>query len=217
MPRTIIFANGVLGQPELIRMHLHPSDRIICADGGTRHARALGLTPDVIVGDLDSLDPALRVEMEAAGVRFEIHPARKDETDLELAIRLAIDEGADEIHLVALLGGRLDQSLANMMLLARPDWSAARLRVVAGAEIAWPVRAGQTARIEGRPGDTLSLIPLTPTVTGVTLAGVEWPLDGASLQFGSTLTISNVLAAPRAQLQIKDGIVLVIHSKEVMQ
>jgi thiamine pyrophosphokinase len=154
--------------------------------------------------------------METAGVRFEVHPARKDETDLELAIRLAIGEGADEIDLLAMLGGRLDQSLANMMLLARPDWSAARLRVVAGPEIAWPVRAGQTARIEGRPGETLSLIPLTPKVTGVTLTGVEWPLDGTTLQFGSTLTISNVLAASNARLQIKDGIVLVIHSKEVI-
>jgi thiamine pyrophosphokinase len=216
MPRTIIFANGVLRRPELIRTHLHPSDRIICADGGTRHALALGLTPDLIVGDLDSLAAEMRTELEAAGVRFDIHPVRKDETDLELAIRLAIDDGADEIDLLALLGGRLDQSLANMMLLARPDWSSARLRAVEAHEIAWAVRGGQTARVEGRPGDTLSLIPLTPTVVGVTLTGVEWPLDGARLQFGSTLTVSNVLAAPSAHLQIKDGIVLVIHSKEVM-
>lgn len=214
MARTIIFANGVLRQPELIRAHIRPADCIICADGGTRHALALELTPDLIVGDLDSLDPAMRAELEAAGVRFDIHPVRKDETDLELAIRLAIEEGADEIDLVALLGGRLDQSLANMMLLARPDWAGARLRVVEATETAWAVGDGQTARIEGRSGDTLSLIPLTPTVTGVTLTGVEWPLDGASLQFGSTLTLSNVLAAPSAHLQIKEGIVLVIHSKE---
>ena len=98
MTRTIIFANGVLRQPDLIRMLLRPCDRIICADGGTRHALALDLTPDVIVGDLDSLDTEIRTKLEVAGVRFDIHPVRKDETDLELAIRLAIDEGADEIE-----------------------------------------------------------------------------------------------------------------------
>ena len=215
MARTIIFANGLLNQPELIRTHPRPSDRIVCADGGARHALALGLTPDLIVGDLDSLDPDLRVELEAVGVRFEIHPVRKDETDLELAIRVAIDEGADEVDLLALWGGRLDQSLANMMLLARPDWSSVRLRAVEGHEIAWAVRGGQSALIEGTAGDTLSLIPLSPTVTGVTLTGVEWPLHQAKLQFGSTLTISNVLDASSAQLQVEAGVVLVIYTKEV--
>ena len=210
MSRTIIFANGILSQPEQLRRHLRSTDRIICADGGTRHALALDLTPDVIVGDLDSLEPQLQQQLRAAGVRFETHPVRKDETDLELAIRLAIAEGATEVLLVTVLGGRLDQSLANLMLLARPEWASIQLRAIEGREFAWPVQGGQSVTIDGQPGDTLSLVPLSPQVTGVTLTGVEWPLHQANLRFGSTLTISNVLTTPPARLQLEEGLVLVI-------
>ncbi len=214
--RTIIIANGHLSDPAGLKRRLRPGDRIICADGGAHHARFIGLTPDVVVGDMDSLDPALRVELEAAGVRFEMHPARKDETDLELALRLAIGEGASEIEVWAMLGGRLDQSLANLLLLARPEWATARLRMVDGNQMAWPLHSGQEAAIEGSPGDLLSLVPLSPLVSGVTLDGVEWPLRAANLYFGSTLTISNRLTGPVAHLCLEEGLVLVIHQSVTM-
>ncbi len=209
--RVVIIANGHLPDPDQARQHIRPGDQIICADGGARHAHAMGLTPDVVVGDLDSLDPDLRAELKAAGVRFETHPVRKDETDLELALRLAVAEGATEVDVLAVLGGRLDQSLANLLLLARPEWASARVRVIEGNERAWPVRGGQATTISGALGDTLSLVPLTPLVTDVTLEGVEWPLRDATLRFGSTLTISNVLTAPVARLWVGEGLVLVIH------
>jgi thiamine pyrophosphokinase len=171
----------------------------------------MGITPDVIVGDLDSLDPDLCGELETSGVRFEVHPPRKDETDLELALRLAIAEGAEEIEILAMLGGRIDQSLANLLLLARPEWASAWVRVVEGDQTAWLVRGGQEITIEGNCGNLLSLVPLTPQATGITLEGVEWPLHDATLRLGSTLTISNVLIVPRARLRMKAGLVLVIH------
>jgi thiamine pyrophosphokinase len=209
--RTIIIANGHLSDPNKTRRHIRPDDRIICADGGTHHARSMELTPDIVVGDLDSLDPALCAELEAAGVRFEIHPARKDETDLELALRLAVAEGANEIEILAMLGGRLDQSLANLLLLARPEWASAQVRATEGSQSVWPVRGGQETIIGGECGDLLSLVPVTPLVSGVTLKGVEWPLHAATLRFGSTLTISNRLTRPPARLLIGEGAVLVIH------
>jgi thiamine pyrophosphokinase len=207
----IIIANGHLPDPGDARWRIRPGDQVICADGGTHHARAMGLTPDVVVGDLDSLGPGLRTELEAAGVRFEVHPTRKDETDLELALQLAIAEGADEIEILAMLGGRLDQSLANLLLLARPEWASAWVRVTEGNQTAWPVRGGQETTITGVCGDLLSLVPLSPLVLGVTLEGVEWPLQAATLRFGSTLTVSNTLAAPMARLSVQEGLVLVIH------
>jgi thiamine pyrophosphokinase len=209
--RVVIIANGHLSDPAEALRRIRPGDHIICADGGTHHARAMGLTPDVVVGDLDSLDPGLRTEMEGVGVRFEVHPTRKDETDLELALGLAIAEGADDIEILAMLGGRLDQSLANVLLLARSEWAPARVRVTEGNQTAWPVRGGQETTIQGKCGDLLSLVPLTALVTGVTLEGVEWPLTNATLHFGSTLTISNTLMKPTARLKVEDGLVLVIH------
>ena len=209
--RTVIIANGHLSDPAGARRHIRPGDQVICADGGTHHARAMGLTPDVVVGDLDSLDPMLRTELEAAGVRFEAHPARKDETDLELALRLAISEGATEIEVLAMLGGRLDQSLANLLLLARPEWASARVQMTEGNQTVWRMWGGQETTLSGAVGDLLSLVPLTPQVVGVTLEGVEWPLHAATLRFGSTRTISNKLTAPPARLTLKEGLVLVIH------
>ena len=209
--RAVIITNGHLADPAGARQHIRAGDWVICADGGARHARAMGLVPDVVVGDLDSIDPGLHAELEAAGARFEVHPARKDETDLELALRLAAAGGAAEIDVLAVLGGRLDQSLANLLLLARPEWASAEVRVIEGNEVAWPVRGGQTTTVAGAMGDTLSLVPLTPTVTGVTLEGVEWPLHDATLYFGSTWTISNALSAPTARLQVGEGLVLVVH------
>jgi thiamine pyrophosphokinase len=209
--RAVILANGQLPDPGAARRHIQSADRLICADGGTQHAIRLGLVPDIVVGDLDSIEAPARATLEAAGVRFEAHPVRKDKTDLELALGLAIAEGAMQVDLLATLGGRLDQSLANLLLLTQPEWATVSVRVIEGSETAWVVRGGQTARLTGNAGDTLSLVPLTPQVSGVNLTGVEWPLANATLQLGSTLTISNTLADRVAQLQVAEGLVLVVH------
>ncbi len=209
--RVVIITNGQMADPAGARQHIRAGDWVICADGGTRHARAMGLVPDVVVGDLDSIDSDQRAELEAAGARFEVYPVDKDQTDLELALRMAIAGGAAEIDVLAVLGGRLDQSLANLLLLARPEWAGARVRAVEGNEVAWPLWGGHTATVTGAVGDILSLVPLTPIVTGVTLEGVGWPLHDVTLHFGSTWTISNTLSAPEARLQIGEGLVLVIH------
>jgi len=208
--RAVILANGHLPDPEAARRHIQAADRLICADGGTQHAIQLGLVPDVVVGDLDSIDAPTRARLEAAGVRLVAHPARKDKTDLELALGLAVAEGAAQVDLLATLGGRLDQSLANLLLLAQPEWATVSVRVIEGRETAWVVRGGQTARLAGNAGDTLSLVPLTPKVSGVNLTGVEWPLVDATLQLGSTWTISNALAERVARLEVAEGLVLVV-------
>lgn len=211
VPRIVIFANGNLTEPDSLRRRLRPSDRIFCADGGTVHALALGLTPEVIIGDLDSLPPELMAQMEAVGVIFQRHPPRKDQTDLELAFQTAVAAGADEILLVTALGGRLDQMLANIFLLARPEYASTRLTLVDSSQSATVLHSHQTLMLTGQPGDTLSLVPLTPTVQQVNLSGVEWPLVEATLSFGSTWSISNTFTVPQATLRIGEGMVLVVH------
>ncbi len=210
MSRIVIFANGILTDPDLLRSRLRPSDRIFCADGGARHALALGLTPEAIIGDLDSLATELVAEMEAAGVTIHRHPTDKDYTDLELAFQLAATEKTDEILLVTALGGRLDQMLANIFLLTRPEYASIQLTLVDGPQWATLVRSHQSTIVNGRPGDTLSLLPLTPTAT-VTLTGVKWPLEQVALSFGSTLSISNELTAYQAAIQVSQGMILLIH------
>ncbi len=125
--RILLFANGDLPDPEAARARVRPDDYILCADGGAHHALALGLTPDRVIGDLDSLDPALLARLQAQGVSFEQHPVDKDATDLELALEAARQLGAEEVLLLGALGGRLDQQLANLALLASPAFAGLRL------------------------------------------------------------------------------------------
>lgn len=210
MARIVIFANGVLTQPDRLRAYLRPDDHIFCANGGTRYALALGLTPEAIIGDLDSLEPELVTELETAWVTIHRHPVDKDQTDLELALERAVAEQPDEIVLVTALGGRLDQMLANILLLTQPQYASVKLTLVDGSQWATLLRSHQAETITGQPGDTLSLIPLTPTVTQVTLSGVKWPLEQATLSLGSTWSISNELTGQRANVRIGEGLVLVI-------
>jgi thiamine pyrophosphokinase len=211
MSRIVIFANGNLIEPENLRPRLRSTDRIFCANGGTVHALALGLRPEAIIGDLDSLSPELVSKLAAEGVAIHRHPVRKDQTDLELAFEVAIAENPDEILLVTALGGRLDQTLANIFLLTRPAYSSVRLTLVDGFQSAWVLHSHQTLALAGQPGDTLSLVPLTPIVQQVNLTGVEWPLVEAQLTFGSTWSISNALTTSQATIQIGEGMVLVVH------
>lgn len=211
MARIVIFANGTLNQPGLLRQQLSPTDRIFCADGGTGNALALDLIPEAIIGDLDSLPSELVSRLKARGVTIHSHPSRKDQTDLELAFDVALAEQPDEILLVTALGGRLDQMLANILLLTRPDYAPVQLTLVDGSQWAVLVRPGRTVTVRGRPGDTLSLVPLTPTVVRVNFSGVEWPLEEATLSLGSTWSISNVLADRQATVQIGEGLVLLVH------
>jgi thiamine pyrophosphokinase len=203
----------------LLRLDLTADDRIFCADGGTYYALALGLVPERVIGDLDSLSPELVVELEMAGVQLCRYPVDKDQTDLELALQLAIAEKPDEILLVAALGGRLDQTLANILLLTQPKYASAQLSLVDGPQWATLMRGPKTMTIQGQPGDILSLVPLSPVAKHVNLSGVVWPLTEATLTFGSTFTISNALADEKATVHIGEGNVLLVHfdkSKEEM-
>lgn len=203
--RTIIFANGLVSDLEAARATLRSDDYLISADGGLRYYQALGLRPHVLVGDLDSIEAGDEDALRAAGTRVERFPRRKDETDLELALRLALAEGATDILIFGALGGRWDQTLANLLLLAHPDFRAVRVRLLDGPQQIYLVQ-GQTV-VEGQPGDTVSLVALNGDARGVTTDGLEYPLARGPLRFGSTLGISNVLLGTRATVTVESGLV----------
>ena len=209
--RAIIIANGP--SPDYPSgFQRQEDDWIIAADGGTLSALRWGWLPDTVVGDLDSLPNELRPRLEAAGGQFVTFPERKDWTDLELALQHAVEGGAAEIVILGARGGRLDQELTNLLLLSRPEWAAVTIRLLDGQEEACVVR--RECLLSGQVGDTVSLLALTPQVTGITTRGLEWPLCEATLTFGSTLGISNVLTEPVARVRVEDGVLLVVHSRQ---
>ena len=210
--RAILFANGELSNPETIRSLIQTDDVIICADGGTRHALALDLKPDLMVGDLDSISPDDLGALQQLGCQIEQHPVDKNATDLELALLAAQRLGVEETILVAALGGRLDQSLGNLMLMASPRFANLRLSLVDGAQITSIVREQIT--ISGNIGDTVSVLALSPVVEGLTYHdGLRWPLRDFTLPFGSTRGISNEMIGNRAHISLRSGILLVVHTK----
>ncbi|MBE0409329.1 MAG: thiamine diphosphokinase [Anaerolineales bacterium] len=212
--RAVIFVNGTLAKNRMILDSIQPDDTIIAADGGTQQCIALGLTPDIIVGDLDSLSPGDKKSLEAKGKEFIVHPRMKDYTDLELAINHAVNLGAIDILLIGIMGGRIDQTIANIFLLTRSEWSQVHFSLVTDTEIGRLVRSGENLTIHGKTGDTVSLIPFSPTVEGITTNGLKWSLEEAELELGTTLGISNELSNHTANIQIHNGNLLVVHRRQ---
>ena len=188
------------------------ADLVIAADGGACRLLGLGIAPHYLVGDLDSLSQETVARLTSAGCQLQHHPADKDATDTELAIELALDQGATDIDLVGATGGaRLDHSLANVLLLAA-DWPAgARLRLVEATATAQVVRAGQSVDVPGTVGDIVALLPLAGPASGITTRGLRYALAGEDLAFGRARGVSNVMTAPVASISLAAGLLLVIH------
>jgi thiamine pyrophosphokinase len=212
MPRALIFVNGELADPGAARGIIQPDDVLIAADGGARHALALGVIPTVIIGDLDSLSEAeVRVFTEM-GVHILRYPHGKDETDLELAMQHAMKSGYRPINIVAALGGRLDQLIGNLSLLADPESIDADVRVDDGLTEAFFITTKAT--VHGKPGDTVSLLPWGMPAEGVTTDGLVYPLNKETLLPYRTRGISNQLLADTARISIKRGTLLCVHNRK---
>lgn len=207
--RIIIFANGNLPYPERARTLIHPDDFILCADGGTRHALALGLTPNVVIGDLDSVTDEERRKMKDMEVEVIQHPADKNETDLELAIDHALTLNPSQILILAALGGRMDQTLANIALLSKLQLATFNIKLTDGVEEIFFCR--DQVKVEGRSGDIVSLIPWQGEVTGVFTENLRWHLHHETLYPEKTRGISNEMTADVATVSIKSGLLLITH------
>ncbi len=188
---------------------LGPSSRIVCADGGVYNALRMGLAPDIVVGDMDSLGSEDHDRLQAAGCRFVIHPVAKDETDLELALLWCKDDGADDVIVVGAFGGRPDHALANQLLLADARFRKMNLHLCVRDWDVWLAR-GDTI-IHGRAGDTVSLIPLTERVTAVVTDGLLYPLRRETLRRGPARAVSNSMLAATAHVHFERGLLIVMH------
>ncbi|MEI7846712.1 MAG: thiamine diphosphokinase [Chloroflexota bacterium] len=212
MTRALIFVNGEFNHPGLTRSLVRPDDVVLAADGGARHALAIGVIPSVIIGDLDSLsDAEVRVFIQM-NVEIQRFPPAKDETDLELALGYALKSGFGPILIVGAFGGRLDQTLGNIALLSDPEISQVDIRLDDGLTEAFFIRG--SALIQGAPGDTVSLVPWGSPVEGVTTDGLAYPLKKETLYPYRTRSISNEMLGQTASLSIERGLLLCIHIRK---
>jgi len=207
MCQTIIFANGDLFSEDIF---LSTDKMVIAADGGAHHCLNHGITPKIVIGDFDSLTESDIATLESRGVELIHYSTDKDETDLELALNKALELGASQVTLYGLLGGRWDMSIANLLMLAAPRYAGIRFHILAGKTEAFILHGGEKLKLRGQPGDTVSVIPMSASVHGLTYEGLQWPLQNASLSFGTPRGVSNTLAGSQACIRLDEGVLLII-------
>jgi thiamine pyrophosphokinase len=203
--KAVILAGGRLTPAPHLVPRLEGAGVVLAADSGLRHARALGLTPDLIVGDFDSVS---RRDLEAfPGLPQIRHPARKDELDLELAIAVALERGASELVILGAFGTRLDQSLACLLIAARLRRGGVAVSLHDGERDAFPLAAGDRLSLDLPAGMVFSLLALESGICSV--SGAEYPLDRALVPFGVGLGVANrALGGPL--VEVHEGLIAVI-------
>jgi thiamine pyrophosphokinase len=208
--QAIIIANGNIIKPVDLSPHLTPSTLIIAADGGIHNCKGLGIYPHVIIGDLDSVDSDEITTYRESGVDIIQYPTRKDETDLELALHYILKREINGVIILGGLGARWDMTIASILLLANPIFNQLNIHLLDGEQEILLLKAGICSTIQGHPGDTVSLLPLTGDVSGVLTQGLEYPLHDETLQLGNARGVSNVLLSEQAKIFYKQGNLLCI-------
>ena len=209
----LLFANGSVNRGTMIERVLtaRQSPTIVCADGGAYHAIEFGFFPQTIIGDLDSISPQDITKFEKDGATILHYPSEKDETDLELALYWCAEQGAKSIYIIGGLGGRFDQTLANIYLLSLPELDGIHVEVIEAEQSIRLLKAG-THPIEGHVGDTISLLPLGDTVEGITTTDLKYPLRNESLMLGPARGVSNVMTSEKATIHIDKGLLVMVHT-----
>ena len=210
--RAVIFANGIMDSWPLA-FNLSEDDLIIAADGGYNHCKHWHVRPHVIVGDLDSMADEDLDGLDSTMTQVIRFPAQKDETDLHLALKTAIDRHATDIIILGALGSRWDMTLSNVLILTIPLLQGCNARILDGPHEFICLQGPGILRINGEIGNLLSLIPLGGAAMGVTLVGTAYLLNKATLPLGTSQGISNVFQEERVEVKIEQGQLLVVISR----
>ena len=208
MSRVVVAVAGGDPVPSHVAASLPRDAHVIAADSGLHVALALGMTVDLVVGDLDSVDPRTLATARESGVEVREHPAAKNQTDLALAMDAAVDHGAERLVVVGGHGGRLDHLLANALLLAAPAYAGLDVVGRMGDATVHVVRSA--VELSGTPGELVSLLPVHGPARAVTTDGLLYPLVGEDLPIGSSRGVSNEYARPDARVTVQAGVLLAV-------
>ncbi|MHB8139388.1 MAG: thiamine diphosphokinase [Smithellaceae bacterium] len=206
----VIISGGRLGNPDFFKKSLAQIDNrlLICCDGGARHLKAAGIWPDVLVGDMDSIESSLLADYDRHGVTIIRHPANKDFTDTSLALDYAISLQPQAIDIWGAQGGRMDHALANLFLLLKGK--DAGIKTCLMDEYCEAFVTGGEVIYTDAAGCLVSLIALSHNVEGITLQGFFYPLNEETLMMSESRGISNNILTDRASIRVQSGNLLVI-------
>ncbi len=211
MKRAVIFYNGDLSNLINAKKYIKKTDYVICADGGAKYASKLGIKPNVIIGDFDSLSKKDQKKFEKNRIPFIHYKTEKDETDSELSIKHAIEMGYKTILLFGIFGTRLDHMLTNIFALDYFSNIHAEVIIIEGNQEIQLIK--NKIKLTGKKGDLVSLIPFKRDAKKVTTRNLKYPLKNEDLLFGYSRGISNVFIKDTSEISLKDGSLLVIHTR----
>lgn len=206
--RTAIISNGDLGDEIKLRAMLPDFDKVICCDGGIRHLKVLGLEPDIIVGDFDSIDNSLLVQYEQKGVSIKTFPKIKNETDTELAANTAIELGASQVVLLGALGSRWDHSYANIMVLVKLTRMGIDSMIMHSHNLIRVSNKGFS--LLQKPGQILSLLPLGENVIIRSTKGLRYPVNNQKMPLDIPYGVSNIVLESNVEIEIESGWLMAI-------
>ena len=216
MKRCLIIAGGQISLGGyLLPIQQEPFDLVIAVDDGLKSADRLHFIPSHVVGDFDTVEPELLARYRKdENILFYTHCPEKDATDTELAMELAIEQGAEEIVILGGTGGRMDHTLANLQVMMKPLQAGIPCFMADACNRIRLLDHSMRFRRKDCFGTYISLIPLTEKVENVTLKGFKYPLHNYCLTIGNSLGISNELAEDTGEVCFTDGILICIESRD---
>lgn len=189
-------------------------DYVICADGGLEKANKLGLKPDLILGDFDSVSADLLENYKQLKIETVTFPSEKDYTDMELAVEYAVQRGFKHVVMTGASGTRLDHTLANIQLLEKYHQMGINIEIIDNNNHIKIISDNADVKVKYKKDYFVSMVPVTETIEGLTLEGFKYPLDNVVVKRGTAFLISNEITQKEGRIILKKGTALVFVSKD---
>lgn len=209
---ALIIGSGSNIDKEIFESENINIEYVICADGGLEKAEYINLIPNIIIGDLDSVNKIVLKKYLDMNIKLIKYPAEKNYTDMELAIEYALEKGFKDIVLIGASGTRLDHTYANVLLIEAYYKKGVKLKLIDNNNIIQIIT--NNMEIQNKTNYFVSIIPVTEFIEGVTLQGFKYPLNNVVVNRGSTLCISNQIISEKGIITLNKGTALVFISKD---
>lgn len=211
--KAVVLGGASVTDYRFIKKMTADADLIVCCDSGMGHARKMELVPNYIVGDFDSVQKEDLDFFRAMEIPIEQFPTEKDETDMQIGISLCIEKGADELVIVGGIGSRFDHTFANVQLLMGLLKKGVSTKLINEHNVIELLDKSTT--LHGTVGELLSTLPLSSCVEGLTLEGVQYPLENRDLYLDDTLVaVSNVFAKETVNISFRSGYLLIVRASD---
>lgn len=210
--KALLILNGEKVNSTTILKLKDESDFILSADGGTDYCVELGIIPDLVIGDLDSISPKTLDILKKKEVPINVFPIKKDKTDSQLSIEYLMDKGAEEITIIGAIGSRIDHTLANILLLKTIKDKGIKGKIVHNNNIIYII--DDELILDKKNGYFVSIIPIESKGVLVSLKGFEYNLSKVKIDFASTLGVSNFVIDEKGYIKVHEGQCLVVVSKD---